>query len=655
MISEKTKDRTIKELIGKYGDSYKAIIEKGVNQVATFWQQKDGSEDDFYNFCVNNFIADEKERVKTLNRIEADLEIIFGNYNRISRELMKPIHLDVGELMPIDYMFAEFSPETHFYDDLFNTKIAFLILLNYPIYTLEEKIALSKGWSRYDWAQARLADLVISRLPYDVQQKQVAAYLKAEDYISNYNIYMNNIIYNNKQNIFPKGLKLITHWGLRDELKSHYAEEDGLEKQEAIFKVMEHIINQTIPTCVINNEKIIWDVNLNKTFSIDNNSEIECPKETNIRYKHWLNVFRAEKEADPYYPTLPTLIDRRFKRQREIPEERVRQLFESILKSPTIPKVAKLIEKRLGRKLRPFDIWYNGFTSRASYNEAALDKIVSQKYPTTEAFQKDLKNILLKMGFSNDDATFISERVKVEPARGSGHAMGARIKDDKAYLRTRIPKDGMKYKGYNIAIHEFGHNVEQVISLHNVDHYLLSGVPNTAFTEAAAFIFQSKDLELLGLEKPQESSKDLDALNNLWQTYEIIGVSLVDMDAWHWLYEHPNANENEFKDAVINIAKKIWNQYYAPVFKISDQDILAIYSHMIDAGLYLPDYPLGHIISFQIEKYIEDKPNIADELIRIYQIGSIMPDAWMESAVGQPISTEPMLKAAEQALSKIKK
>lgn len=655
MITDAIKIKTINKLIELYGESYKANVEKGVNQVATFWKKEDGSEEDFYNFCVNNFIPDDNMKIKTLNRIEANLEIILGNYNRISRELLKPIHLDVGELYPVDYMFAEFSPETHFYDDLFNTKIAFLILLNYPIHTLEEKINLSNDWTRLDWAKARLADLVISRIPYDAQQKQVAAYLKAEDYISNYNIFMNNIIYNNKKDLFPKGLKLITHWGLRDELKSHYQEEDGLLKQEAIFQIMEHIINQTIPTCVINNEKVIWDINTNKVYSLTDDKEISCTPEVSIRYKNWLNIFKAEKESDKYYPTLPTLIDRRFKRQREIPEERTRQLFESILTSPSIPKIAKIIEKRLGRKLKPFDIWYSGFTPRASYNEAALDKIVSEKYPTTAAFQKDIVNILLKLGFDKENATFISQQIVVDPSRGAGHAMGARTKDDKAYLRTRIPKDGMKYKGYNIATHELGHNVEQVISLHNVDHYLLAGVPNTAFTEAAAYIFQKRDLELLGFQNRQESNKEYDILNTLWQTYEIIGVSLVDMDAWHWLYEHPNATEDEFKTAVIDIAKKIWNKYYAPIFKIQNQDILAIYSHMIDAGLYLPDYPLGHIISFQIENYMENKPNIADEFIRIYQIGSILPDEWMKSAVGKPISTEPLLKAAEDALNKIKK
>jgi hypothetical protein len=56
----------------------------------------------------------------------------------------------------------------------------------------------------------------------------------------------------------------------------------------------------------------------------------------------------------------------------------------------------------------------------------------------------------------------------------------------------------MDYKGYNIAVHELGHNVEQVLSLERIDHTLLAGVPNNAFTEALAFVFQGRDLELLG-------------------------------------------------------------------------------------------------------------------------------------------------------------
>ena len=126
------------------------------------------------------------------------------------------------------------------------------------------------------------------------------------------------------------------------------------------------------------------------------------------------------------------------------------------------------------------------------------------KYPTPDAYAKDIPNLLVKLGFSKEKADLVAARIEVHPARGSGHASGAALKGYKAYLRTRVEKDGMNYKGYNIAVHEMGHNVEQTFSLYDVDFPLLQGVPNTAFTEALAFVFQGHDLELLGLAKPSD-------------------------------------------------------------------------------------------------------------------------------------------------------
>ncbi len=148
---------------------------------------------------------------------------------------------------------------------------------------------------------------------------------------------------------------------------------------------------------------------------------------------------------------------------------------------------------------------------------------------------------------------------------GAGHGLGALTRDDKALLRTRIGANGMDYKGYNIAVHEFGHNVEQTISLHDVDYYSLNRVPNTSFTEALAFIFQKRDLELLGLSGGDPMKEHMNALANFWSCYEIMGVSLVDMEVWKWMYANPNATPEELKEAVITIAKDIWNKYYTPV------------------------------------------------------------------------------------------
>ena len=79
-------------------------------------------------------------------------------------------------------------------------------------------------------------------------------------------------------------------------------------------------------------------------------------------------------------------------------------------------------------------------------------------------------------------------------------------------------------------------------------------MPNTAFTEALAFVFQNRDLELLGLSKPTAESQALKTLNDFWGTYEIAGVALVDMAMWHWMYDHPNAGSAELKGASADTA-----------------------------------------------------------------------------------------------------
>jgi hypothetical protein len=146
----------------------------------------------------------------------------------------------------------------------------------------------------------------------------------------------------------------------------------------------------------------------------------------------------------------------------------------------------------------------------------------------------------------------------------------------------------------------------------------------------------------------------LTSLDVLWSTFEISGVALVDMRAWRWLYEHPEASAADFRTAVLGIATEVWNQYFAPVLGPKDTPLLAIYSHMVDAGLYTPDYPLGHIIAFQIEQYLEGK-DLAKEMQRMCAIGNVSPDLWMKTAVGAPISTRPLLDAARNALARVKR
>jgi oligoendopeptidase F len=211
----------------------------------------------------------------------------------------------------------------------------------------------------------------------------------------------------------------------------------------------------------------------------------------------------------------------------------------------------------------------------------------------------------------------------------------------------------MDYKGFNIAIHELGHTVEQVFSMSRIDHTLLQGVPNTGFTEAFAFLFQARDIDLLGVSLGGADDREaLEALDRFWSTYEIAGIGLLDIEIWHWMYDHPEASPQEAREAMINLARELWNRYYAPVFGMRDVVLPAIYSHIIAYGLYTPDYSLGMIITSQVEDFVRSR-SLADEMERMCLLGRIAPDVWMEEAVGEPVSSEALLEAAEAALSQL--
>ena len=649
IISEATVQKTQAEL--KNAGALESSI-KGVGQVAFFWQDKDGTEAEFIEFCKSNALNKSEEFDLSFQKISEYLEVLRGHYNKMSLDLKQTLHLDKGEIMPIDMMFGSYDPSSHFTEDLFENKIAFFVLLNFPLHPLEAKIAKGEFRNRKQWAAARMGDIFTSRVPANLNADLSTILTEADTYIAEYNIFMGNLVDNKFNTYFPKDMKLISHWNLRDELKSQYAAKEGLYNQKMIYNVMKHIIAQDIPMEVINKNDVQWDPATNKIYK--DKKEVTATPEPCTRYEWIVKLFNSLKAADKYSPFYDTYIKRKFNEEMEIPQPEVEELFTAFVSSPTVRQAAKLIEKRLGRKLEPFDIWYNGFKARSGISEEELNKITRAKYPNTQAFKNDIPNMLVKLGFTKEKAEQIASKIEVDGARGAGHAWGAEMKSENAHLRTRIAKTGMDYKGYNIAIHELGHNVEQTLTLQDVDYWMLKGVPNTAFTEAWAFTFQKRDMMLLGIEETNPDKEHISALDNLWSTYEIMGVSLVDMNVWKWLYANPNATKEQLKDQVIIIAKDVWNKYYADVFGVKDQPILAIYSHMIDNPLYLSAYPLGHLIEFQIEQQIKGK-NLADEMIRICTQGRLTPQLWMKQAVGSKLSGEPTLKAAEEALKVIVK
>ena len=651
-ISEKSVSEVTKSLLDSIGETQRIRIERGVKQVAQLWQQTDGTNEDFTTFCMENFIADSVQLDVLYKRLEKNFETLSGYFNEIDVTLKEPIQLVGFEESPVDMLFGGYDVRAHMDDDFYANKIAFVTALNFPFYSLDEKTKLGDTWTRKQWAYARMGDRFISRIPAQVQQHLSQTLTNADSYISNYNIYMGQLVDAKGEKLFPADMKLITHWGLRDELKSDYADKvNGLNKQQLIYEVMKRIIDQSIPSEVINNGKYTWNPVENKIF--DSGKELPSKPENDVRYEVLLQNFKANRQIDAYSPNFPTALSRNFDAAMEIPQKDVENLFKSLLSSQQVKEVAAYIKSRLGRDLQPFDIWYNGFKAKGEISEDELTKITSAKYPTPLAVEKDLPNILIKLGWKPEKARQIASQVQVDASLGAGHAWGAVLRGQKARLRTRIGENGMDYKGYNIAVHEFGHNTEQTITLNDVDYWMLNGVPNNAFTEAVAFMFQKRDLELLGVKNANPDAEAFLALDNFWASYEIMGVALVDIAVWEWMYANPNATPAQLKDAVITEAKKVWNEYYAGILGGKDEPILGIYSHMIDYPLYLSYYPIGHLIDFQVEKQMKGK-NMADEMQRMYTQGRIVPQIWMKNGVGQAISVEPTLKAVDEALKVVK-
>jgi hypothetical protein len=652
-----------RELMARYGEAQRRRLERGLRQVAEFWQSEDGDAAAFEDFVRANFAGDQATLDTMFNRFERLLEQLGGHMHEINREFRQQMDLDLGPVLPLDEMFGGYDPAAHVIDDFFQNKLAFVVLLNFPLTTLDERLKNGPSWTRRQWAEVRLAQRFSKRIPADVNLGIAQAEAAAARYVAEYNIWMHHLLDENGQRLFPPKMRLLSHWNLRDEIKADYADKQtGLAKQRMIQQVMERIVTQTIPAVVVNNPNVDWNPFTNEVKPAEVhdadvspfvNVNVANTREPDTRYATLQKDFLAARRADPYSPTAPTLIARRFDEDREIPEARVKAMLEQVLTSPLVSQIAKVIQSRLGRPLGPFDIWYNGFRPGSKYNERELDAIVAKKYPTAEAYQEDIPNLLMKLGFSPERAQYVAQHIVIEPARGSGHAMGAEMRAEKAHLRTRVGKSGMNYKGFNIAVHEMGHNVEQTFSLNEVDHTLLKGVPNTAFTEALAFVFQGRDLELLGLPAPDARSEAEKTLNDFWTTYEISGVGLVDTAVWHWMYDHPQAMPSQLNAATLQIAKDIWNRYYAPVFNQRDVVLLAVYSHMIDSFLYLPDYSIGHLIASQIEEQMKKAGAIGPEFKRMAKMGDVTPDLWMENATGRPVGPDALLEATKRALSQI--
>ena len=134
-----------KELVERYGEAQRQRAARGLRQAGEFWRAEDGDQAAFEEFVRRNFASDQGALDTLFTRYETLLEQLDGHMLELVREFRSQTDLDRGPILPYDEAFAGYDPSAHTGDDLFANKLAFVVLLNFPLTTLDQRLAEGGG------------------------------------------------------------------------------------------------------------------------------------------------------------------------------------------------------------------------------------------------------------------------------------------------------------------------------------------------------------------------------------------------------------------------------------------------------------------------------------------------------------------------------
>jgi len=647
ILSDADRTAIVDALVERHGDAARERAERGVRQCADRWLERDGDAEAFRTFCLDQFVASDDDRDRLLSRLETALEQIRGHLYEMRRNLRRWSDL-VGDSLPkTDALLATFDPAPDLAEQSHAQKLAFVVLLNFERSTLDDMLARGGDWDADRWAEARIAGSFGPRIPKDVADLARELHFKSYHWVSNFHIPVGTMVDSTSRRWFEADRALLAHWLVREEIKAGYNDPDGVHKQRALAWTMSRYIDGSLPTAVMNHDSTAdWDPAANTIGGAAVDDTIDL-----LRYEHWMNNVRVARAYDAHHPEHPTAIARKFGLEREIPEDEVEQLLVDLLAAPVRADLSAMLSKRLGRPLEAHDIYFDDLFETRDADE--MNAEVTRHFPDETAFEQALPDVLRGLGWPDDDADFLGTRVRVEIARGSGHAMRPQLAEYGAWLRTNRLKDQLGWDGFDTAMHELGHNLEQLCSTFFVPRPALRGVPNTACTEAFAFLYQSLAKRVLGIEDPAAAARAYheETIAAMLMTCQIAGPSLVELRTWREIYDLGDACTPEaIRAAVLRHSEAVWDEFFQPHYGDDPYHILGAYQHMLGHPLYLADYAIGRTMSHQIRSHMRGR-DLAAETKRICSIGSVTPDAWMREAVGGPLSAVPLIEDTGAAIA----
>ncbi|MCB0328628.1 MAG: hypothetical protein KDD70_03160 [Bdellovibrionales bacterium] len=608
---------------------------RGVEQVSLYWMRSDGTQEQRQQFCEDYYCRDAQSQREHFSRISKRLHEARAAFLKLERAYRLPLETSHAEFLAIDRLFAGYRLGVHLVEDLYVSKVAFAVLLNFPLFSLEEKLKFGSGWSSEEWARCRLADMVSVRIPRALLQSRLHQAVRAEEFVESLTV--SGKLFSEDDGSPVATGKLRAHWDLRDQIIRGFRIGRGRATQAQLFTALELFAIGDLP------HKSAKELLRKAENSPKGSHQATLTK----RYKPLERVLRAEHIMAEHTLPAVSMLEREFEFRQEISISRLEKIALDILESPLCFRVADALSRRIGRSLEPYDLWNTAFRQRPALS-ALAPRITNRD---VMSFGDNIEGLLTNLSFDDELARTLASKIVLQQGRADAHAVPGGGDPSKMYLRLPKTEDGTltQQMSYDL-LHELGHCVEYLISQDSVEYEPLRGSPNTSISEAFAFQFEQRALVAL-LGDSQELSYSISPLASFWECYESAGVALLELEVYRSIPRERAPSAELLGELFTVKAQEIWNKYYAPILGRENSPILACYTHLLYTPLYVPHYLIGQLLSFLIDSHLEGK-DFGHELERMSSIGKLPFLIWVQKAIGAEFNPDPLFLEVDRVLSR---